>query len=53
MSGFASAADLADKTISFDERAPGLYAHGAEDDPNSVVVVGDHSVPIVDAQAPR
>ena len=49
--GFASAADLAEKKISFDELGPGLYAFTAEGDPNSGVIVGDESVMIVDAQA--
>ena len=51
MSGFASTTDLADKTISFDELAPGLFGYTAEGDPNSGVVVGDSSVLVVDAQA--
>ena len=51
MSGFASSNDLADKRISFDELAPGLYGYTAEGDPNSGVVVGDDSVLVVDAQA--
>ncbi|QYU67056.1 MBL fold metallo-hydrolase [Leptolyngbya sp. 15MV] len=51
MSGFASTTDLADKTISFDELAPGLYAYTAEGDPNSGVLVGPHGATVVDAQA--
>jgi glyoxylase-like metal-dependent hydrolase (beta-lactamase superfamily II) len=51
MAGFASTGDLADKTISFDELAPGLYGYTAEGDPNSGVVIGDDSVLVVDAQA--
>ena len=51
MSGFASTKDLADKTISFDELAPGLYGYTAEGDPNSGVIIGDDSVVVVDAQA--
>ena len=51
MAGFASTTDLADKTISFDELAPGLYGYTAEGDPNSGVVIGDDSVLVVDAQA--
>ena len=51
MSGFASTTDLAEKTISFDELAPGLYGYTAEGDPNSGVIVGDDSVLVVDAQA--
>jgi glyoxylase-like metal-dependent hydrolase (beta-lactamase superfamily II) len=51
MSGFASTKDLADKTVSFDELAPGLYGYTAEGDPNSGVVIGDDSVLVADAQA--
>jgi glyoxylase-like metal-dependent hydrolase (beta-lactamase superfamily II) len=51
MSGFASTKDLADKTISFDELAPGLFGYTAEGDPNSGVIIGDDSVIVVDAQA--
>jgi glyoxylase-like metal-dependent hydrolase (beta-lactamase superfamily II) len=51
MSGFASANDLADKTVSFDELGPGLYAYTAEGDPNSGVIVGPGGVVVVDAQA--
>lgn len=51
MSGFASANDLADKTVSFDELGPGLYAYTAEGDPNSGVIVGPDGVVVVDAQA--
>ncbi len=48
---FASSADLADKTISFDAIGPDLYAFTAEGDPNSGVIVGDDGVMVVDAQA--
>ena len=48
---FASAGDLTEKTISFDEIGPGLYAFTAEGDPNTGVIVGDDSVMIVEAQA--
>jgi glyoxylase-like metal-dependent hydrolase (beta-lactamase superfamily II) len=51
MSGFASTKDLADKTVSFDELAPGVYGYTAEGDPNSGVVIGDDSVLVADAQA--
>ncbi len=51
MSGFASAHDLAAKTVSFDELGPGLYAYTAEGDPNSGVIVGPDGVVVVDAQA--
>lgn len=49
--GFASSADTAEKTISFDEIGPGLYAFTAEGDPNTGVIVGDDSVMVIDAQA--
>jgi glyoxylase-like metal-dependent hydrolase (beta-lactamase superfamily II) len=49
--GFASANDLSEKKISFDEIGPGLYAFTAEGDPNSGVIVGDDGVLVVDAQA--
>ena len=51
MSGFASANDLAEKTVSFDHLADGLYAYTAEGDPNSGVIIGQDSVVVVDAQA--
>jgi glyoxylase-like metal-dependent hydrolase (beta-lactamase superfamily II) len=51
MSGFASAQDLADKTVSFDELGAGLYAYTAEGDPNSGIVIGPDGVVVVDAQA--
>ena len=51
MTGFASTKDLADKNISFEELAPGLYGYTAEGDPNSGVVIGDDLVLVVDAQA--
>jgi glyoxylase-like metal-dependent hydrolase (beta-lactamase superfamily II) len=48
---FASQADLTEKTISFDELGPGLYAFTAEGDPNTGIVVGDESVMVIDTQA--
>ncbi len=48
---FASAGDLADKTVSFDEIGPGLFAYTAQGDPNSGIIVGDESCMVVDAQA--
>jgi len=51
MSGFASANDLAEKAVSFEELAAGLYAYTAEGDPNSGVIVGPEGVVVVDAQA--
>jgi glyoxylase-like metal-dependent hydrolase (beta-lactamase superfamily II) len=51
MLGFASTKDLAEKTVSFDELGPGLYAYTAEGDPNSGVIIGPDGVVVVDAQA--
>jgi len=51
MSGFASAHDLAEKTVSFDELGPGLFAYTAEGDPNSGIIIGPDGVVVVDAQA--
>ncbi len=48
---FASAGDLAEKTITFKEIGRDLYAFTAEGDPNSGVIVGDDGVIVVDAQA--
>lgn len=48
---FASAADLEEKQITFEELANGIYAYTAEGDPNSGVIVGDDGVLVMDAQA--
>ena len=48
---FASAGDLTEKTVSFTEIGPGLYAFTAEGDPNTGVIIGDDGVMVVDAQA--
>ena len=48
---FASTGDLAEKTISFTEIGPGLFAFTAEGDPNSGVIVGDDGCMVIDAQA--
>ena len=48
---FASAGDLTEKTVSFGEIGPGLWAYTAEGDPNTGVIIGDDSVMVVDAQA--
>ncbi|MEO1090366.1 MAG: MBL fold metallo-hydrolase [Pseudomonadota bacterium] len=48
---FASTGDLADKTVSFDEIGPGLYAFTTEGDPNTGVIVGDDGVMVIDTQA--
>ena len=51
MAAFASANDLSEKQVSFDELGPGLYAYTAEGDPNSGVILGPDGVVVVDAQA--
>ena len=48
---FASANDLDEKKISFEEIGSGLFAFTAEGDPNSGVIVGDDAVMVIDAQA--
>ena len=48
---FASQGDLAEKTTSFTEIGPGLWAFTAEGDPNSGVIIGDASVMVIEAQA--
>ena len=48
---FASQGDTGEKTITFDEVGPNLYAFTAEGDPNSGVIVGDDAVMVVEAQA--
>jgi glyoxylase-like metal-dependent hydrolase (beta-lactamase superfamily II) len=48
---FASAGDLDERTASFTEIGPGLFAYTAEGDPNTGVIVGDDAVMVVDAQA--
>lgn len=48
---FASAGDLTDKTISFTEVGPDLYAFTAEGDPNTGIVIGDDGCLVFDTQA--
>ena len=48
---FASQADLADKTISFERLSDRAYAYTAAGDPNTGVVIGDGAVLVIDAQA--
>jgi glyoxylase-like metal-dependent hydrolase (beta-lactamase superfamily II) len=48
---FASQADLVQKKISFDKLSEHAYAYTAEGDPNTGIVIGDHSVLVVDTQA--
>jgi len=49
--GFASADDLGEKKVSFDQLGPELYAYTAEGDPNSGIIIGDDGVMVIDAQA--
>ncbi|HYF56981.1 MAG TPA: MBL fold metallo-hydrolase, partial [Salinarimonas sp.] len=48
---FASTADTGQKTVSFDEIGPGLFAYTAQGDPNSGIIVGDDGCMVIDAQA--
>ncbi|WP_375461938.1 MBL fold metallo-hydrolase [uncultured Enterovirga sp.] len=48
---FASTGDLAEKTVSFGEIGPGIYAFTAQGDPNTGIVVGDDGCLVMDAQA--
>ena len=48
---FASQADLAEKTISFDRLSEHAFAYTAQGDPNTGVVIGDAAVLVVDTQA--
>ncbi len=51
MSAFASTGDTAEKTVSFTEIGPDLYAYTAQGDPNSGIIVGDDGCIVIDAQA--
>ena len=48
---FASTGDLSDKTVSFTEIGPDLYAYTAEGDPNTGIIIGDDGCMVIDAQA--
>jgi glyoxylase-like metal-dependent hydrolase (beta-lactamase superfamily II) len=48
---FASQADLAAKTETFQRLADGVYCLTAEGDPNTGIVVGDDGVMVIDARA--
>ena len=48
---FASQADLAEKTVSFDRLSDHTFAYTAEGDPNTGVVIGDDAVLVIDTQA--
>lgn len=49
--GFASTGDMVEKTITFSEIGPDIYAFTAEGDPNTAVIVGDDGCIVFDAQA--
>ena len=48
---FASSADLAEKTATLEELAPGVYAYTAEGDPNVGCIVGTDAVLAIEARA--
>src|SRR5512136_456921 len=48
---FASQADLAEKTVSFDKLSDHAYAYTAEGDPNTGIVVGHDAAMVIDTQA--
>ena len=48
---FASSGDTEEKTVSFTEIGPDLYAYTAQGDPNSGIIVGDDGCMVIDAQA--
>ena len=48
---FASTGDMSEKTVSFTEIGPDLYAYTAQGDPNSGIIVGDDACMVIDAQA--
>jgi len=48
---FASQGDVADKTATFAELAPGVYAYTTEGDPNTGVVIGGDGVLVMDTRA--
>lgn len=48
---FASTSDLSEKTVTFGEIGPDLYAYTAQGDPNSGIVVGEDCCMVIDAQA--
>jgi glyoxylase-like metal-dependent hydrolase (beta-lactamase superfamily II) len=48
---FASAADLDEKKVSFDQLSEHAYAYTAEGDPNTGIIIGDDAVMVIDTQA--
>jgi glyoxylase-like metal-dependent hydrolase (beta-lactamase superfamily II) len=48
---FASKADMAEKTITFEQLSPHCWAYTAEGDPNSGVIIGDDCCMVLDTTA--
>ena len=48
---FASQADLQEKKVTFTKLSDNAYAYTAEGDPNTVLIVGDDAVMVIDTQA--
>ncbi len=48
---FASAADLAEKRVTFEQLSEHAWAYTAEGDPNTGVIIGDDAVLVADTQA--
>src|SRR5512137_23098 len=48
---FASQADMADKTITFEQLSAHCWAYTAEGDPNSGVIIGDKYIMVADTTA--
>lgn len=48
---FASAADLEDKKITFEQISEHAWAYTAEGDPNTGIIIGDDAVLVADTQA--
>ncbi len=48
---FASAADLEEKKITFEQLSEHAYAYTAEGDPNTGIIIGDDAVMVIDTQA--
>ena len=48
---FASAADLAEKRVTFEQLSEHAWAYTAEGDPNTGIIIGDDAVLVADTQA--
>jgi glyoxylase-like metal-dependent hydrolase (beta-lactamase superfamily II) len=48
---FASAADLDEKQVSFNQLSAHAWAYTAEGDPNTGIVIGDDAIMVIDTQA--